>query len=377
MHISKYLDVNKLVEHIANGKVTEKKHPNLPLSILTYSREAVWEDLWDDVTTKCRGLIVSDEGDIIARPFEKFFNFSTTYRPETWLSNLPKSPPIVAEKLDGSLGIFYNYQGKVGVASKGSFISDHALWATGWYNKNIKNPRWPGGYTPVFEMICQSVQHHVVHYEGEDRLVLLALVDNETGEELPYDDLFYWSEVNGISVAGLYYKNLGTVLDEDRPNTEGYVLSWPRNGQTPLKVKVKHETFLKLQKLVHAATPKAILEALAEGNLDLVYTWENQSSPELAAFVHTYSTEFMGSFGNIMVNASNLVNNARLRFTDRKDVAEFFNTKENQFYSAICFAMYDGKDYKPAIWKRVAGRFRDEDLNKPLVDVDDDDGDKE
>jgi RNA ligase len=377
MHISKYLDVNKLNEHIEAGIVEQRRHPFLPLSILTYSRKAVYDDLWDDVTTKCRGLIVHDDGNVVSRPFEKFFNISTTYRPETWLSNLPKEKPVVAEKLDGSLGILYEIDGKIGIASKGSFVSEHAIWATNWYKWHVKEPKWPEGHTVVFEMICQDVQHHVVHYDGKDRLVLLAIINNETGEETDYNDLWYWSALNGMTVAEKFEKGVGTVLSEDRPNTEGYVLSWPRPGQTPLKVKVKHETFLKLQKIVHAATPKAILEALMAGELELIDTWQNSASDELAAFVCVWTTEFLGNYGNILVKAKNLTNHVALRGGDRRGAAEFLQKPENREYASVAFAMMDGKDHKKVIWKMVANRFSDEEKNKAFAPVDEDDGDKE
>ncbi len=82
MRLDNYMDVVKLERHIKDGLVMVNHHKELPLRILTYSRKVVLEDLWDDVTTKCRGLIVGPNQQIIARPFEKFFNLNTSYRPE-------------------------------------------------------------------------------------------------------------------------------------------------------------------------------------------------------------------------------------------------------------------------------------------------------
>lgn len=354
MKIEQYLDANKLVEHIANGFVENRRHETLPLNILTYSRNTVYGDNWDDVTCKCRGLIADDDGNIISRPFEKFFNIDTSYREETWLSNLPLTKPQVQEKLDGSLGILYKYKEVVGIASKGSFHSDHAKWATKWYNEHCTDGgQWPEGYTPVFEMICQEVQTHVVRYTTEDQLVLLALINNETGEEASYESLHYWATLNELNVVDIYDKTLGTVLNEDRPGTEGYVLSWPCEGQTPLKIKIKHDSFLTLQKIVHNATPKTILEALIEGREGDVEAWMHTSSDDLNQFVRGWFSRFTSAYGNIMVDASQILINAKMRCTTRKEIAEVFLTEDHKYFAPVCFAMLDGKDFKKTVWKML------------------------
>lgn len=359
MKIEEYLDIEKLVDHIDKGLVENRKHPTLPLNILTYSRNCVFDDAWDDVTCKCRGLIVDDDGNIIARPFEKFFNIDTSYRPETWVSNLPITRPKVQEKLDGSLGILYTFEGVSAIASKGSFNSDHANWATKWYQEHCKDAQWPEGYTPIFEMICQEVQTHVVRYDTEDQLVLLALINNETGEEASYENLHYWGTLNEVNIVDHYDKTLGMVLNEDRPNTEGYVLSWTQVGTTPLKVKIKHESFLSLQKIVHNATPKTILEALADDRVEQVDSWMNTPSRELNQFVRGWFARFSSTYAAVLASSSEVLINAKLRFTTRKEIAEFFLTEENKFYAPVCFAMLDGKEHRKVIWKLLKDLVKD------------------
>ena len=65
MKIGDYLDKEKLAQYVADGIVTASPHPTLPLVILTYGRKVVYENLWDDVTTKCRGLIIDIDGTIV------------------------------------------------------------------------------------------------------------------------------------------------------------------------------------------------------------------------------------------------------------------------------------------------------------------------
>ncbi len=381
MQIEDYLDVSELTRLIDEGYVDQRTHPTLPLSILCYSRKTVYEDYWNPVTEKCRGLIVSDTGVVVSRAFEKFFNIDTLSKPETHITNLPKTQPQVFDKLDGSLGILYEWKvsGETvvsGIASKGSFTSDHANWATAWYMKNCKNPQWPDGYTPVFEMICQSVQRHVVFYDMPDQLILLALINTETGEEASYDEVYYYAGLNGLKAADLFAKSVGDVIEEDRENKEGYVLSWPRAGQTPLKIKVKHETFLKLQKIVHAATPKAVLEALMDRDFTTIETWKASAAPELAEFVERWSNALCESYGRILAKAKRIVDAGLMSHQgNRKEIAAYFLQPDNRYYSKICFTMLDGKDPSRPAWALVQDEFKDE-LTRPVMGDPYDDADE-
>lgn len=372
MYLHQYLDESLLVKHLREGMVDISHHRSLPLQIFTFSRRTVYENAWDDVTTKCRGLIVGPHSKIISRPFEKFFNVDTSYRPETYFANLPAAPfPIVTEKLDGSLGILYQHEGQHGIATKGSFHSEQAEWATRWYNRTCINPQWPAGYTAVFEIIAESVQHHVVHYDGREEMVLLALINNRTGEEADYNAVYHWACVNGLRTVDIFHKSLDGVLLEDRPNKEGYVCSWPRPGQPPLKVKIKHSGFLALQKVVHAATPKAILEALTAGNVSLLDTWIGQTNDPIGQWVKSWVTQFNFKYAEILLKSQNVAMKAGMlaelapEMNVKKAFAEYVH-KYGSEYAPVCFAMWDGKDVSARVWKLVSNYFTAE-LGKPFV----------
>src|SRR5208337_2702202 len=116
----------------------------------------------------------------------------------------------------------------------GSFHSTHAKWATAWYDTNVTRggftEPWPAGYTPVFEGICSSLRI-VVGYEFEG-LVLLALVNNETGEELNQTSLRVWAAKNGVKTPRVFDYDWQYAreksMDPDIENFEGYVLCWRR-----------------------------------------------------------------------------------------------------------------------------------------------------
>lgn len=370
MFIHEYLDIEKLKSHVEAGLVDMRSHKTLPLVIYCYSRKAMQDDLWDSVTTRTRGLIVeSTSGRIIARPWEKFFNVSTTYREETWLTNLPKTQPTVTEKLDGSMGTYWKYEeadGIVheGIATKGSFHSEQAEWATAWLAKHYIDGSkelthfghaWPKGYTPMFEIIAQEVQSHPVHYDAtmDNQLILTACINNETGEELSLIDLGYWAWLNNIQCVEHFDKTVGKVLNEDRKNKEGYVLTWARTGQPPLKVKVKHESFLLIQKISHNATPKHILQALIDGRAEDVQRWMETESPELNQFVRGWFMRFSEAFGKIGLKVRETVIKAKTSCTTRKETALFLAKKENVLYASAAFAMIDEKDWGKVVWKMI------------------------
>ena len=64
-----------LEEYYNDGLLHKQVHPTLPLTIWNYSPKVQYEGLWDEITIQCRGLVTDDEGNIVARPFGKFFNY--------------------------------------------------------------------------------------------------------------------------------------------------------------------------------------------------------------------------------------------------------------------------------------------------------------
>lgn len=49
------------------------RHPTLPLTVYNYTNSCQYTRAWTPVTTAARGLVVDDAGNVIARPWAKFF----------------------------------------------------------------------------------------------------------------------------------------------------------------------------------------------------------------------------------------------------------------------------------------------------------------
>ena len=94
------INLETLVKYRNDGWLLSQNHPTLPLIIWNYSQTTQYENYWDEITLSCRGLVTDDKGNIVAKPFDKFFNieegkFEPTEKFEVW------------EKMDGSLGIVF------------------------------------------------------------------------------------------------------------------------------------------------------------------------------------------------------------------------------------------------------------------------------
>jgi hypothetical protein len=92
-----------LEQYSRTGHLFKQDHPTLPLSIWNYTPEVQYGQSWDEVTLQCRGLVTDNEGNIVARPFKKFFNIEEG-------KHTPTEEFDVFEKMDGSLGILFYYE---------------------------------------------------------------------------------------------------------------------------------------------------------------------------------------------------------------------------------------------------------------------------
>ena len=108
-----------------DGWLIKQTHPTLDLTIWNYSPRVQYERQWDDITIQCRGLVTNSKGEIVARPFKKFFNYE-----EHKQEDLPNEEFVVYEKMDGSLGILFYYENEWILATRGSFTSEQSIKGT-------------------------------------------------------------------------------------------------------------------------------------------------------------------------------------------------------------------------------------------------------
>lgn len=250
MNINRLFDPELLAAMLDGGYVRARRHGNL--TIYNYTQRAQFESLWNDVTTTCRGLIVDEHGTIVARPLKKFFNLVD--HPE-----LPDGPVTFTEKLDGSLGILHRSEDGYRIATRGSFDSSQAAHATGVWRERYAHKFEPEpGLTYLYEIIYPG-NRIVVDYQGLDELVLIAVVDNSTGTSVRPED----SDWPGPLVETLPYTSIAEALAATgREGREGMVAHFP---DSDLRVKIKHDDYVKLHRIVTDVSDRRIWELLSSG----------------------------------------------------------------------------------------------------------------
>lgn len=259
MRIDEIFDPALYLKMEVDGMVRIQSHPTLPLEIAVYHTNCVVARCWNEVTLNCRGLIYNYEtGEVLARPFPKFFNLGEPLAREDYEAEVE-----VTDKLDGSLGIGYVWEGKLYIATKGSFASDQAIEA----NKILQEtfPDWlpPEGVTPLFEIIYP--ENRIVLDYGESReLRLIDGIDIKTGKthEPAYEDQSVFASWPGYSLSPTIYTNLTEAVNSiPRHNAEGWVV---RYLDTDERVKIKQKDYLDKHKLVFNLSQKTIWESLRD-----------------------------------------------------------------------------------------------------------------
>lgn len=372
MKLYELVNQELLSKHLNEGFVSVKTHPELPLRIYNYTHQAQYAHpmMWgDDTIDYCRGLIVDNQDEIISRPFKKFHNFQTAGIPETFPENFPNVEPIITKKYDGSLGIYYKFENFEGIATRGSFTSEQAIWATKWYQEHFssKPAIWIPNYTPLFEIVYPE-NRIVVDYDFSG-LVLLALVNNRTGAELPQRKLEVGGRYNGVrTVEFIQGKSIEELLALDNKNEEGFVVSYPTEPHKlfegePVKVKIKMADYCRLHRIVTGLNPRAIWESVSDPNANAIDV--SELPLPVQDWVGKWIAKLQAEFDQIEQDARIVYTNRPIQtVTDqkfyRKECAMYMlSLKDKQHLKGLFFMQLDDKDITRAIWDMIEPKADD------------------
>ena len=343
------LDLSRLRQLEADRLINIQQHPEYPLLIFNYTQQCQYSAAWDDYTLMCRGLITNLDGDIVARPFPKFFNFYEHANP-----NLPaidwRQGFTATEKMDGSLGILFQAGGQLHLATRGNFVSKQAkegmaIFRDKGYDRFPYDPAW----TYLFEIIYPE-NRIILDYGDRRDLILLDVIHNDGEHSLSYDAL---SEVAGaIGCPVVRRMDLESAsepaflefIKNSAPNSEGIVVRFDDG----LRVKVKYEEYIRLHKLLTSVNSRRIWECLKDGKglEDLLVDVPD----EFYAWVKAIVSEINAAFDKTRADARAIFDKTRQRLGEasRKDYAAEF-TRHGEL-SSVLFNMLDGRDPSSIIW---------------------------
>lgn len=329
----KYEDLKLYIE---KGLIRQEYHPeNKNIVVLNYTENCQFEQAWDETTMMCRGLILDTEKNkIIARPFSKFWNYQERVAKG---EIIPTEIPTITEKIDGSLIIHSKINGKDCLSTRGSFVSDQAIWATEWWNENIKEDIYIDGYTHLFE-VCFFSNRIVVNYNFEG-LVYLGSIEIETGRTK-----FFNMPAPIKTVKKIGNTDLSKLLEMDVENEEGFVIHFPISD---LRLKIKFPQYVKLHKVMTGLSSIGIWEILKSGS-DIKEIIKD-CPDELFLWVQSVVTELTDKYSEIEKNCKEITAHAKT-LTTRKEQALYITQFKN---SGVCFKMLDNESYSEIIWKQI------------------------
>lgn len=356
-----------LAEMVVGGYVGMQSHPVEGLVIYNYTHRAQYDRVWNSVTRQCRGLIVDAGGEIVARPWPKFFNYGeheqpvrydlATHRKVYPPSDLHHALDLDAEitardKLDGSLGILYptstyqpgNRVRDCAIATRGSFTSEQALRGTELLHQKYGGFVPLPGITYLFEIIYPE-NRIVLDYGQEEKLVLLGIVDTETGET-EYGDIIWPGEFADF----LHARTLRDALAlEPRPNAEGIVVRFKETG---FMLKIKQEDYVALHRIVTGLNERTVWERIGAG--ETVADICEALPDEFARWVEDVHL-------GLQFKADHVWYAVREAFEAILD--KLHPAHERRAYAEAAaaypeirpylFMMYDDKDCRPAIWRSL------------------------
>jgi RNA ligase len=289
----------------------------------------------------CRGLILDSKGEVVSRPFSKFFNFSEHLDQK---KPLPAEDFEVTDKLDGSLGISYWHDG-VKIATRGSFTSDQAIKANEILQK--KYPKFQETYNPDYTYLWEIIypaNRIVVDYGEIEDLHLLTMVHTAFGIEVLYE--FLGKE--GFPVVQRFdgITDVTKIKEMARDNAEGFVIKY----KSGLRLKSKYLEYCRLHKLLTMINSKTIWELLKNNDTfdellervpDEFYSWVKKTKDDLEAQFKKIEIVTQHDF--------ELVKDMKTR----KEQALFL--QENSDYPGVVFALLDNKTELAtlAIWKML------------------------
>ena len=213
------------------------------------------------ITMECRGIILDKQHNVIARPFDRFFNHTECPDIE---KDFDITRSVACEKIDGSLIKLYCYDGKWEFATRGTALGesetqlgdifrDLCVEATGLTEQGFQNfcdYVLPCNYTYILELTALS-NKVVKFYQKEPQLWILGARHTTNGDYMSYEELdTLFADYDFIKKPKRYkFDSFESILETAKhlkDLDEGYVCWDTVSG---IRVKIKSPTYVAAHKM--------------------------------------------------------------------------------------------------------------------------------
>ena len=308
------------------------------------------DDLGGAIRRECRGLIFDGDGNLMSRPFHKFFNVNERDETQSHAVDLAQDH-VIMEKMDGSMIRPLIVDGclrlgtKMGVthvamqAEEWLAAQDPALKA--WLRKCVED-----GVTPIFEWISPFNQI-VLAYEEAD-LVYLGTRDNATGEYVMDKSCPFPS----VPQYGSLELGLNDYIDiaRNQESREGDIIRFADGHM----VKIKNDWYVRIHKtLERIVYDRNIVNLILNEEVDDVLPMLPQVQADR---VREFEARFAQRLSEVIAKYDRYWRTVEASVSDRSAYAkEWMPTikKNDPFAPGYVFARYDGKDGREVILRHI------------------------
>jgi len=358
MQTIEYLQKNGLENLNKEYGIEYTIHPNDGRIILNYSQINSHHCKFHPIVRECRGLVLDNDYNLIARAFPRFYNLGEDPKQKFNWSSF-----IANEKVDGSLIIAYWWNDSLHINTRGSFGNGLVGKSSYTWRQlfelavNIAEVReiCIAGYTLCFEL-CTPYNQVVAYHESPKAFLLSAF---HGVEEVHYDFLTYLD----YDFAQVFYEfsNVEEILTfinkegKKNPTFEGLVLRDDNNE----RIKVKSEDYLRLHRLSnngHVADFENILDAVLEFETAEIVSVFSSLRPKVT-LVEDYVYREIGQLQQIWEEYKNI-----------KSRKEFANAVKSLSFSFLLFAALDSginpsqlfykKEFRDKVIKTMSNLYR-------------------
>ena len=301
-----------------------------------------------NIRRECRGIIFDTAtGDIIRRPFHKFFNVNEREETQDHVVDLSR-PHAILEKLDGSMIAPFVVNGqmiwgtKMGATDVAKpveeFVKNNPQYID-FANLWIKR-----GCTPIFEW-CSRKQRIVLDYK-EDQLILTAVRNMHTGQYMTDDVMMKFGGLLSYGITDIPVvrafepqTDMKAFLEyvRDLEDLEGFVVRFDDGHM----LKLKCHWYLQIHKAKEAILQdRNIVELILDEKLDDVKAHlPEEDRFELGCFEHLFNVEVASACMTI----ERILEGIATDGVDRKTFALEIAPNFNQFDRATVFSCWDDK----------------------------------